>query len=53
MTVEFKLYPKQKRALMSSAQEILYGGAAGAGFTLDSTRGRRGAGPASTVNGRH
>jgi hypothetical protein len=31
MTVEFKLYPKQQRALMSPAQEILYGGAAGAG----------------------
>lgn len=31
MTVEFKLYPKQQRALMSQAQEILYGGAAGSG----------------------
>ena len=31
MSVEFKLYPKQQRALMSLAQEILYGGAAGAG----------------------
>jgi hypothetical protein len=31
MTVEFKLYPKQRRALMSPAQEILYGGAAGSG----------------------
>lgn len=31
MTVHFKLYPKQQRALMSPAQEILYGGAAGAG----------------------
>lgn len=31
MTVEFKLYPKQKRALMSPALEILYGGAAGSG----------------------
>jgi hypothetical protein len=31
MTVEFKLYPKQKRALTSTALEILYGGAAGAG----------------------
>lgn len=31
MTVEFKLYAKQKRALMSTAQEILYGGAAGSG----------------------
>ncbi len=31
MTVEFKLYPKQQRALMSTAQEILYGGAAGSG----------------------
>ena len=31
MTVEFKLYPKQQRALMSHAQEILYGGAAGSG----------------------
>lgn len=31
MTVEFKLYPKQRRALMSQAQEILYGGAAGSG----------------------
>jgi hypothetical protein len=31
MTVHFKLYPKQKRALTSPALEILYGGAAGAG----------------------
>lgn len=31
MTVEFKLYPKQQRALMSEALEILYGGAAGSG----------------------
>lgn len=31
MSVHFKLYPKQQRALMSQAQEILYGGAAGAG----------------------
>lgn len=31
MTVHFKLYPKQQRALMSAAQEILYGGAAGSG----------------------
>lgn len=31
MTVEFKLYTKQQRALMSPAQEILYGGAAGSG----------------------
>ena len=31
MAVEFKLYPKQQRALMSKAQEILYGGAAGSG----------------------
>lgn len=31
MTVHFKLYPKQQRALMSTAQEILYGGAAGSG----------------------
>jgi hypothetical protein len=31
MTVEFKLYPKQQLALMSQAEEILYGGAAGAG----------------------
>jgi hypothetical protein len=31
MTVEFKLYKKQQRALMSLAQEILYGGAAGSG----------------------
>ena len=31
MTVEFKLYRKQQRALMSTAQEILYGGAAGSG----------------------
>lgn len=31
MTVEFKLYAKQQRALMSTALEILYGGAAGSG----------------------
>lgn len=31
MPIEFKLYPKQQRALMSTAQEILYGGAAGSG----------------------
>lgn len=31
MALEFKLYPKQQRALMSVAQEILYGGAAGSG----------------------
>jgi len=31
VTVHFKLYRKQQRALMSAAQEILYGGAAGAG----------------------
>lgn len=31
MTVEFKLYEKQRRALMSPAQEVLYGGAAGSG----------------------
>lgn len=31
MTVHFKLYPKQQRALMTAAQEVLYGGAAGAG----------------------
>lgn len=31
MTVEFKLYPKQQRALMTQAQEVLYGGAAGSG----------------------
>jgi hypothetical protein len=31
MAIEFRLYEKQKRALMSSAQEILYGGAAGSG----------------------
>jgi hypothetical protein len=29
--IEFKLYPKQKQALLSPAQEILYGGAAGGG----------------------
>jgi len=29
--IEFKLYPKQKRALLSEANEILYGGAAGGG----------------------
>lgn len=31
MPIEFKLYPKQQRALMSIAKEILYGGAAGSG----------------------
>lgn len=31
MTVEFKLYEKQRRALMTKAQEVLYGGAAGSG----------------------
>ena len=31
MAIEFKLYPKQQRALLSEALEILYGGAAGAG----------------------
>lgn len=31
MTVEFKLYPKQQRAMLSKALEILYGGAAGSG----------------------
>lgn len=31
MAIEFKLYEKQRRALMSTAQEILYGGAAGSG----------------------
>jgi hypothetical protein len=31
MPVQFALYEKQKRALMSPAQEILYGGAAGSG----------------------
>jgi hypothetical protein len=31
MALEFKLYEKQRRALMSQAQEILYGGAAGSG----------------------
>lgn len=31
MAVEFRLYKKQQRALMSEAQEILYGGAAGSG----------------------
>lgn len=31
MAIEFKLYEKQQRALMSSALEILYGGAAGSG----------------------
>lgn len=31
MTVEFKLYRKQQRALMTAAQEVLYGGAAGSG----------------------
>ncbi len=31
MAVNFKLYEKQRRALMSKAQEILYGGAAGSG----------------------
>lgn len=29
--MEFKLYPKQQRAMLSVAQEILYGGAAGGG----------------------
>ena len=28
---EFKLYPKQQRALLTPAQEVLYGGAAGGG----------------------
>ena len=28
---EFKLYPKQQRALVTPANEILYGGAAGGG----------------------
>lgn len=31
MGTEFKLYPPQQRALVTSAQEILYGGAAGGG----------------------
>lgn len=31
MAIEFKLYEKQRRALMSLAQEVLYGGAAGSG----------------------
>lgn len=31
MTVEFRLYEKQRRALMSPALEVLYGGAAGSG----------------------
>lgn len=31
MAAHFKLYPKQQRALLSRAQEILYGGAAGGG----------------------
>jgi hypothetical protein len=31
MALEFKLYPKQQRAIMSLALEVLYGGAAGAG----------------------
>ena len=31
MALEFRLYEKQKRALMSLAEEILYGGAAGSG----------------------
>lgn len=31
MTTEFKLYKKQQRALITSANEILYGGAAGGG----------------------
>jgi len=31
MALEFKLYEKQRRALMSLAEEILYGGAAGSG----------------------
>lgn len=29
--IEFRLYPKQKQALLSKANEILYGGAAGGG----------------------
>lgn len=31
MAIEFKLYAKQQRAIMTMAQEVLYGGAAGAG----------------------
>lgn len=31
MAINFTLYPKQQRALLSPAQEILYGGAAGGG----------------------
>ena len=31
MSVEFKLYKKQQRALMTTAMEVLYGGAAGSG----------------------
>lgn len=31
MAIHFKLYRKQQRALMSQAQEVLYGGAAGSG----------------------
>ena len=31
MGTEFKLYPAQQRALITPAQEILYGGAAGGG----------------------
>lgn len=31
MSTDFKLYPAQKRALMTPAQEVLYGGAAGGG----------------------
>jgi hypothetical protein len=31
MVTEFKLYPKQQRALLSPAGELLYGGAAGGG----------------------
>lgn len=31
MSIEFKLYQKQQRALMTPAMEVLYGGAAGSG----------------------
>lgn len=31
MITEYKLYPKQQRALITSANEVLYGGAAGGG----------------------
>lgn len=31
LAINFKLYPKQQRAIMTPAQEVLYGGAAGAG----------------------